>query len=237
MPEYLKKINRSSVVQRVIDRLTDAMLSGELKPGDKIPTEMELAEQLGVARNSIREAIKILVYIGVLEIKRADGTFVCNGFSESLIDPMIYGIILNQQNASDLNELRAMVETGVMRLAVMKSSKEEVDQLYERMMCLKREIYAEEPDIDKIFEADNNFHDMITDMGHNAMVAKINNITRVLTYSTRYSSVKGMIETGRSEELYLAHERVYQMISMRQMEGLHESVEGTYFLNVGQENE
>ena len=42
MPEYLKKINRSSVVQRVIDRLTEAMLSGELKPGDKIPTEMEL---------------------------------------------------------------------------------------------------------------------------------------------------------------------------------------------------
>ena len=103
MPEYLKKINRSSVVQRVIDRLTEAMLSGELKPGDKIPTEMELSEQLGVARNSIREAIKILVYIGVLEIKRADGTFVCNGFSESLIDPMIYGIILNQQNSQDLN--------------------------------------------------------------------------------------------------------------------------------------
>ena len=47
MPEYLKKINRSSVVQRVIDRLTQAMLSGELKPGDKIPTEMELSEQLG----------------------------------------------------------------------------------------------------------------------------------------------------------------------------------------------
>lgn len=80
MAEYLKKINRSSVVQRVIDRLTEAIVSGELKPGDRIPTEMELAEQMGVARNSIREAVKILVYIGVLEIRRADGTFVCDGF-------------------------------------------------------------------------------------------------------------------------------------------------------------
>ena len=62
MAEYLKKINRSSVVQRVIDRLTEAIVSGELKPGDRIPTEMELAEQMGVARNSIREAVKILVY-------------------------------------------------------------------------------------------------------------------------------------------------------------------------------
>ena len=62
MPEYLKKINRSSVVQRVIDRLTQAMLSGELKPGDKIPTEMELSEQLGVARNSIRECRQSAAY-------------------------------------------------------------------------------------------------------------------------------------------------------------------------------
>lgn len=233
MPDYLKKINRSSVVQHVIDRLTEAMLSGELKPGDKIPTEMELSEQLGVARNSIREAIKILVYIGVLEIKRADGTFVCNGFSESLIDPMIYGIILNQQNEQDLNELRAMVETGVMRLAVQKSSEEEINQLYEKLLALKDAIFAESPDVDHIFEADNAFHDYITEMGHNAMVSKINAITRVLTYSTRYNSVKGMIEAGRKDELYLAHERVYQLIAKRQLVGLHESVEGTYFLNVG----
>ena len=151
MPEYLKKINRSSVVQRVIDRLTQAMLSGELKPGDKIPTEMELSEQLGVARNSIREAIKILVYIGVLEIKRAEGTFVCNGFSESLIDPMIYGIILNQQNEQELHELRAMVETGVMRLAVEKCSEEEIAQLKERMIHLKETIMVEHPDVDAVF--------------------------------------------------------------------------------------
>ena len=53
MAEYLKKINRSSVVQRVIDRLTEAIVSGELKPGDRIPTEMELAEQMGVDRKSV----------------------------------------------------------------------------------------------------------------------------------------------------------------------------------------
>lgn len=236
MPEYLKKINRSSVVQRVIDRLTQAMLSGELKPGDKIPTEMELSEQLGVARNSIREAIKILVYIGVLEIKRAEGTFVCNGFSESLIDPMIYGIILNQQNEQELHELRAMVATGVMRIAVEKCSEEEIAQLKERMIHLKETIMVEHPDVDAVFEADNEFHDAITDMGHNSMISKINAIMRVLTYSTRYESVKGMLESGRKEELYEAHERVYQMIENRQKEGLHQSVEATYFFRVFGEN-
>lgn len=125
-----------------------------------------------------------------------------------------------------------MVETGVMRLAVLNSTEEEIQQLYERMMTLKETIMTEHPDSEKVFEADNAFHDMITEMGHNEMVSKINAITRVLTYSMRYDSVKGMLESGRGEELYLAHERVYQLIADRQLEGLHESVEGTYFLNV-----
>ena len=77
----LKRIKSESVVQQIIDSLVDAMIRKELRPGDQIPTEMELAEKLGVGRNSVREAIKILVYFGVLEIRRAEGTYVCEGFS------------------------------------------------------------------------------------------------------------------------------------------------------------
>ena len=62
----LKRIKSESVVQQIIDSLVEAMIRKELKPGDQIPTEMELAERLGVGRNSVREAIKILVYFGVL---------------------------------------------------------------------------------------------------------------------------------------------------------------------------
>lgn len=229
MAPYLKKINRSSVVQRVIDSLTDAMLSGELKSGDRIPTEMELSEQLGVARNSIREAVKILVYIGVLEIRRAEGTFVCDGFSESMIDPMIYGMILNRENEQELNELRAMVESGVMRLAIEKCTTEEVNQLREHMPLLKQAMTSPECDVDHAFELDNAFHDMISQMGHNVMASKINAISRMLTHSTRYSSVKHMMETGRGEELYMAHERVYELIASRQLTGLYDSIAATYF--------
>ena len=232
MAEYLKKINRSSVVQRVIDRLTEAIVSGELKPGDRIPTEMELAEQMGVARNSIREAVKILVYIGVLEIRRADGTFVCDGFSESLIDPMVYGIILNQQNEQELNELRTMIESGVMRLAIEKASDKELAELKRASFgVMKASMTQKNPNVDEAFEIDNKFHDMIADMGHNAMVLKINAITRVLTHSTRYYSVKGMLESGRGEELYEAHEEVYHMLERRQVNGVYESIAGTYFLS------
>lgn len=62
-------------MQSVINCLTDAMRSKELKPGDRIPPEPELAASMGVARSSVREAIKILSYLGVPESKRAEGTF------------------------------------------------------------------------------------------------------------------------------------------------------------------
>ena len=91
---YLAPVSSKSVVQIIIDRLTGAIIEGELKPGDKIPTEPELAEELQVGRNSVREAIRILVAYGVLEIRRPEGTFVCNGFSTQIINPMIYQVIL-----------------------------------------------------------------------------------------------------------------------------------------------
>ena len=82
---YLKNLKSESVVQKVINCLTDAMVSKQLKPGDKIPPEPELAAALGVARTSVREATKILTYLGVLESKRAEGTFVTSGFKESVL--------------------------------------------------------------------------------------------------------------------------------------------------------
>ncbi|MFR5583868.1 MAG: FadR/GntR family transcriptional regulator [[Clostridium] scindens] len=73
---YLKKVSSESVVQQVINALTDAMINRELRPGDKIPTEAEMAENMGVGRNSIREAIKILVLSGSAGNKES-GRHVC----------------------------------------------------------------------------------------------------------------------------------------------------------------
>ncbi len=225
-----KKINRSSLVQVVIDRLTDAMIKGELKPGDKIPTEMELAEQLGIARNTVREAVKILVYMGVLEIRRPDGTFVMNGFSDNLIDPMIYGIILNQKNENELQELRAMTEAGVLNNAISKCTDEEVAVLKEKLALLKEAIFAEDQNVDRVFERDNEFHAAITEMGKNVMISKINAMVMLLTNNTRYESVKYMIESKRNQELYEAHEKVYQMVLNREGSELYANIQRTYFI-------
>lgn len=229
----LKKVNSESVVQQIINSLTEAMLNRQLRPGDKIPTETELAEELGVGRNSVREAIKILVYLGVLEIRRAEGTFVCEGFSESMIDPMIYGIILDKTDSyENLMELRELIEVGVMQLAMKKMDKEGLDQLNEKLVTMKAEIEKGPENVEKVFWADNEFHDTISDMGKNPLVDKINQVVRVLTHSLRYQTVQTMLESGKGEALYKAHEDIYEIMAHKKTYDINQAVRTTYFSEI-----
>lgn len=235
---YLKKVNNQSVVQQVINALTDAMINRELRPGDKIPTEAELAESMGVGRNSIREAIKILIYLGVLEIRRAEGTFVCEGFSESMIDPMIYGIILDKEDSyENLMELRELIEVGVMQLAMKKVQTEDLTLLKEKLNCMEAEIDKGPENVENAFWADNAFHDTISDMGKNPLVNKINQVVRVLTHSMRLKTVETMIKTGRGRELFEAHQRIYEMIANQDKDNMNQAVRKTYFSEIALEDE
>lgn len=181
-----KKIKNKSVVKTVVDSITKAIINGELRPGDKIPTEMELADSFGVGRNSIREAIKILVYYGILEIRRAEGTIA-------------------KYNEEDLGKLR------------------------EKLEILKKEIDKGPDNIENVFVADNVFHDTVSEMGHNPIVDRINNVVREMTYKMRYRSVLNMLESGRGEELYDAHEKIYKKILNRDQTNLNEDIRRTYF--------
>ena len=230
---YLKKVSSESVVQQVINSLTDAMINRELRPGDKIPTEAEMAENMGVGRNSIREAIKILVYLGVLEIRRAEGTFVCEGFSESMIDPMIYGIILDKEDSyENLMELREMIEVGVLQLAMAKVKEEELKSLKEKLGHMKTAIEAGSENVENAFWADNEFHDAICNIGKTPLVNNINQGVRVLTYSMRFTTVETMIKTGRGQELYEAHQKIYEMIENKVTDNLNMAVRKTYFSEI-----
>lgn len=209
----LKPIQNKSVVQQVIDRLTEAMLTGALKPGDKIPTELEMSETFGVGRNSIREAIKILEYLGVVEIKRADGTFVRSGFTDSMIDPMIYGIILNEDDTyTELKEFREFMEQSIIRSALKKRTEEDVEKLYEKYCALEKAILEEPLDTLKVFEADNDFHDTISEMIHNSLMFKINSVVRTLTYSMRLRTVTHVLGNQMKEDLLRVHKDIYDVV-------------------------
>lgn len=231
-PEYLHSLKKESVLQSVINRLTDAIKSGELKPGDKMPSEVELAEAFGVARSSVREAIKILSYLGVLESRRSEGTFVCSGFSESMIDPMVYGIYLNQDSVENLMELREMTETGMMRIAIAHHSESELRELEQILRKMEEAPKDRKDPVKAFFREDDRFHDKIAEMGKNPMADKINRIVRSLTYDLRYKTVSEMIASGRTEELIEAHRRLLEAIREGNLHNVSDKVRGSYYEEV-----
>ena len=144
--KYLAPINSKSMVQIVIDRITGAIIDGELKPGDQIPTEPELSSLFNVGRNTVREAIRILVAYGVLEIRRAEGTFICDGFSPSMINPAIYQIILQKESRyEELIGLRKIIENGMMQLLMDMDIPQETWNRIERKCDILVAILQENP--------------------------------------------------------------------------------------------
>lgn len=92
--DNVKPVKQKTVVFQVIEQLKQMIATGRLKPNEKVPNEYELAEMFGVGRSSIREALKIFQYLGVVELRNPKGTFICensNISSESLLWSMLLG--------------------------------------------------------------------------------------------------------------------------------------------------
>lgn len=226
----IQKINNNAV-QQIIDAFTQQLVQGKLRPGDQIPTEVELSEKFGVARNTTREAIKILVAMGVLEIRRPVGTFVCEGFTESMISPMLYGIILGRGDSYDeLMDLREIMETGTMLTVIRNASDEEIRSLEAPLHALRDACLAPKPKVRDVFFLDNAFHECMMALAHNRMVEKIAETVRTMTHSMRLESVELMLQAGRGEELYLVHEKLYRLLATRDVAGVYGEIRGTYFV-------
>ncbi len=225
---FLRPIDNTSIVQQVIDRLTYAMIYKELRPGDKLPTEMELAASFGVGRNSIREAIKILVSFGVLDIRRPEGTFVASGFSDKMINPLLYGIILDQSDSLDnLKELREWIDFGILELAMEKAEPEDLFQLEEHLNNLLKEI--DRGNAEKVFIADDNFHEGISTAAHNSLLGQIAKLVRTLTSEIRMNTIRNMINTGKSDELKRAHEDLFKVVKNKNDDAARKMLVEGYF--------
>jgi len=227
--DFLRPINNTSIVQKVINRLTRAMINRELRAGDKIPTEMELANSFGVGRNSVREAIKVLSSFGVLEVRRPEGTFVTQGFSDKMIDPLLYGIILDESKSLEsLKELREWMDWGILRLAARHADEDDINAIEKKFEELKNALH-QGTDIDRIFNADNEFHETLDKAAHNSLFAKITDLVRKLTSEIRLRTVRAMSDMGKLKEMETAHEMLMNAVKTRNVSLSSDIIVYSYF--------
>ncbi|PKM49971.1 MAG: FadR family transcriptional regulator [Firmicutes bacterium HGW-Firmicutes-7] len=226
---YLNEsLGGKSIVDKIVDSITNAIINGELKPGDKIPTETELCESMGVGRNSVREAIKILDAYGVLHIKRAEGTFVNKEYNSKMLYPILYGIILQQDSANQIIELRKVIDIGILQIVISKLTKEKLKPIVNALKELENEIYSPEATARKIFEADVKFHSEIVFVTENVMLESIGYYVDKITRQSRMHAIDQILELKAEDKFLELHKNLVKLLVDKEAKSVSNIVEDHY---------
>lgn len=219
----------NTVVDRVVNGLVNDIISGRLKPGDKLETEAELSARFGAGRNSVREAVKMLQAFGVLYIKRADGTYVANSYDSRMLDPMLYSLILQENSRKDFVDLRAMIDIGVLNVLVLrKDITNFLPGIYLTFGELTAELHTEHPDADKVNELDNRFHFEIACAAQNPMIETMVQYINRLTLPSRTETTRRVIESGNIDEFVALHREWINVIEERRVDDITKVVYDHY---------
>lgn len=178
----LATTRRAGLVDQVIEQLRTAVTQGEWPIGERIPTEAELGEQLGVGRNTIREAVRALAHTGILEVRQGDGTYV-RATSE------VSGAIrrLCGSELREVLQVRRTLEAEGARLAASSRTQEEVAELWS--LLARRETELRERRWEDFARTDAEFHTAVVRAGHNDLLTELHRgLTEVITASVAATS-------------------------------------------------
>lgn len=160
-----KQISVRKAYAEIIEQIADAIRAGKLKPGDKLPSEPQLAELMGVSRASVREALSALKLVGLVKSRPGSGNYIRRTSSETnaLLE------FLDGENPLEILEARELIETNICGLAAAKASEEDLARL--RFLVEKME--AETAQGRYSFELDNEFHLCVAKAAHNNILVDV----------------------------------------------------------------
>lgn len=154
---------------RIADSITEMIVQRKYRPGDKLPNELELSEELKVSRTTLREALRILATRGLVEVRRGIGTFVTR--SQSIhADYDVLKIQNTNVNVKDLYEMRLMFEPQAAYYACLRASDEELETIFRYGEMDERMILQRDPQWD---EYEQKFHNAIASATHNPFITSL----------------------------------------------------------------
>lgn len=164
----LTPVKSAKVYELVIEQIKDIVKEGELKTGDKLPSERDLSEKLQVSRASVREALKSLQMLGLIQTKHGGGNFINENFENSLLEPLSIVFLLLGGKRSDVLELRKIIEPETAALAAKNIT---VEQLHE-IKKISEELNSTS-DIELSASLDKMFHYKIAQASGNQLISTI----------------------------------------------------------------
>ncbi len=166
---WIPSKNQGSAVDFVIEAFREALINKKLVPGDKLPSETELAVSMQVSRSTIREAMKVLSAYGLIEISRGNGTFISRSDDNITMDPILFGFLLSQPSEREQLEFRTYMERIVMELLIQNATAENIKALEENYAELLS--IADDPECS--MQNDIRFHELLGEFTGNRLVARV----------------------------------------------------------------
>ena len=197
-------VRRDKVYEGVAKQIERLILK-KLRPGDKLPSERELAEMLDVSRSSIRDAIRSLELMGMVEPRQGAGTIVRELSSESMVNPIASAIKRKEDLIAELLDFRKMLEPSLAARAALRASPDEISEMEEILERQDKKLRAGESAIAE----DSEFHYAIALASGNTVVLKVLDTLMDLLRDSRERSLQ--IE-GRPEKSLAGHRRVLSAI-------------------------
>lgn len=196
-----------SVTEEAIDKIRELIVSGSWGPGDRLPKESELAAQLGLSRNSLREAVRALSQLRVLEVRQGDGTYVTSLEPELLLESTGFvSHLLVGDTALELFEVRRLLEGAAAALAAARIDAEGKEKLRRKLDQM-----VEAETVEELVQADVDFHAVIARATGNTFLTSLLATLSSRTMRARMwraRTVDNALDVTRDE-----HRRIYEAIT------------------------
>ena len=196
-----------AVTDEAILKIKAMIRSGELRPGDRLPPEKELSDALGLSRSSLREAVKALEVIRVLDVRRGDGTYVTSLTPDILLDAMSFVVDIHQDSSVlELFEVRRILEPAAAALAARLATPSDVEHLLGLLAAVRGT-----PSVDELVAHDQVFHRRIAELAGNAYLTSL---LETLSSSTLRARVwRGLSEEGSVERSLTEHRMIVDALA------------------------
>ena len=202
-PEF-EAIRRKKVYEEVARRL-EQLISERMKPGDMLPPERELAESFGVSRSSIRDAIRRLELVGMVEPRQGSGTIVRELSADALINPLTTVLVQKRKLVVELLDVRKMLEPPLAARAATHAAAADVAEMEDILVRQGEKLRQG----DAAIEEDNEFHYAIAMASDNSVVLKVLDVLMDLLRETRERALQ--VE-GRPQKSIAGHRRILTAI-------------------------
>ncbi|HAX97759.1 MAG TPA: hypothetical protein DCY12_02385 [Candidatus Atribacteria bacterium] len=214
-----KTVKSKCVSQTIVKQIRELIFDGMLKPGERLPSVQNLSKEFGVSQATLREAIRVLEALGMLEVRQgvSGGVFISEINNEITHEHLYNYFFFQNPDIKDFSELRLLIEPKMAEIAATNSSEKDLLDLENLMQLSEKELDKEK----FYFDLDNQFHSKISKISGNQVIVFVVESTKLAVVN-----IKQRLDIPRSffHEVYNDHIRIVNAIKNRNPEASHNAM-------------